>query len=491
MANNWRACAGRQCLLPFIAFLSTVSLPNVASAEKTLAKGEDWELYTDGRAGGFVSWVHGDGLPADTYVNDFNGNAVPLFSVSGGGFSSSHEQGPIDDPSLNFPPNQQRPPNAGTINMFRVRSGFIDNIIGLGARYKLDASTTVSAYIQLWMFVESEGRQKNRPNFADARQGYAKIEGPWGNLIVGRTRALFSRGATDIDVLYAHRWGVGWPGSIDSNGPTLGQIGFGVLGSGFSSAIIYGTPVLGGLQLNIGAFDPIQLQGNGGWNRTTLLRPEAELTFEQKFGDLKVVLFANGAYQKVYKEGYCRTTLFPSEPPGTVLPPCDATAAGFGYGGRFELGPVHLGIAGHYGKGLGFNYALEVSDAAEDKQGNLRTFDGYYAQLQVVLGSVDLFTGAGISRAFLTDSDKTIKKPDPRDPLSADPATAAMAAQVFPFSVIKYQLGVNGGIVYHATPSLHFDLDFFRAQAGWFDVNGFPGATQVVYVANGGMMVSW
>ena len=34
-------------------------------------------------------------------------------------------------------------------------------------------------------------------------------------------------------------------------------------------------------------------------------------------------------------------------------------------------------------------------------------------------------------------------------------------------------MGVNAGVVYHMTPSVHWDLDFFRAQADWYGVNGF------------------
>ena len=43
----------------------------------------------------------------------------------------------------------------------------------------------------------------------------------------------------------------------------------------------------------------------------------------------------------MYKDGRCDTQ------------PCDETAYGVGYGGRFELGPVHLGFTGDYGRGLG------------------------------------------------------------------------------------------------------------------------------------------
>jgi hypothetical protein len=328
------------------------------------------------------------------------------------------------------------------------------------------------AYIQVWAFVESEGRQKNRPNYGDFRQGYAKLEGWWGSFLAGRTRALFSRGATDIDALYAHRWGLGFPGSIDSNGPTLGQIGFGVLGSGFAAGLIYGTPVLGGLQLNVGVFDPIQLQGNGGWNRTKYARPEAELTFEKKFGATgKIVLFGNGAYQSVYKNNYCPPTTDPAMP----MPPCQATAKGVGYGGRLEIGGLHLGVAGHYGYGLGLNYALEVSDAAQDPAGNMRKFDGYYVQSQYQFSRVDLAAGWGIARVFLTDQDNKLG-PDPTNP----------SRQVVPFSVIKYQMGINASVVYHVRPNLHVDLDFFRAKAAWY-----LGETQVLYVSNTGMTYNW
>jgi hypothetical protein len=452
--------------------------PRSAAAEKVLAKGDNWEVYTDGRVGAFASWVYGQGLPRNTYGVAPDGSLIQLWDVKGGGFTTLTEQGLQDSPIAG-----QTLPNRGTINVMRLRSGFIGNTLGLGVRGQVTPWTTVSGYFQIWAYVESEGRQKNRPNPADVRQGYAKLEGLWGSLIAGRTRALFSRGATDIDTMYAHRWGVGWPGGIDSNGPTQGQIGFGVLGSGFSAGLIYGTPVLKGLQLNIGVFDPIQIQ-NAGWNRTKYARPEAELTFERRFGNTgKVVLFANGAYQKVYKDGYC-------PPPTAANPlPCDETAGGVGYGGRFELGPVHLGVAGHYGKGLGLNYALEASDASGDLAGNLRWNDGYYAQSQVVLGKFDLFAGWGIARVNLTDFDKQ-KVHDPRlpsDPNWTPEQIAADAANgIISHSVIKYQMGINAGIVYNVTPNLHVDLDYFRAKAAWF-----LGETQVVHVVNSGMIFNW
>ena len=34
-------------------------------------------------------------------------------------------------------------------------------------------------------------------------------------------------------------------------------------------------------------------------------------------------------------------------------------------------------------------------------------------------------------------------------------------------------------------------IGFFRAEAGWWAVNGFAGQNQVVWVGNGGMTVNW
>jgi hypothetical protein len=447
--------------------LASLLLSSRARAERVLVKAGDWEVYTDGRVGGFFSWTYGDGRPLSTTGRAPDGTFPILHDASGGGWAGS-----VENKLLNQPGGDPNATDQGVVNMMRVRSGFVGNQLAVGVRNQLTPTTKIMGYFQIWAYIESESRQKNKQNPADVRQGYAKIEGPWGSVLAGRTRALFSRGATDIDAMYAHRYGVGFPSPLDSNGPTPGQIGFGVLGSGFSAALIYVTPNLVGFQLSAGLFEPITMAGNGSWTRTKYLRPEGELTFEKTFGETgKVFLFANGAVQKVYKPGYC-----PPQTPANPLP-CEQTAAGFGYGARFELGPVHLGVAGHRGKGLGLNYALESSDAGQDLQGNFRVSDGYYGQSQVVLGPVDVFAGAGITRIFLRGSDKATV-PDPTDPTGAK--------RIIPHSVLKYQFGINGGAVYHFTPNLHFDLDYFRAQAKWY-----LGEQQVIHAFNGGMTFNW
>jgi hypothetical protein len=421
--------------------LASILVSKSAHAEKTLLKQDAWEVYTDGRVGAFLGYTHGQGYPQPAY--DANGNQI--HDIAGGGLAGIANRQPVGTGGQL---------TQGTIDRWRVRTGFIGNILGLGLRVKVDENTTVTGYTQLWSYIESQQQRKGTPNPPDVRQAYVKIDARWGSLLAGRSRTLFSRGATDIDVAYAHRFGVGYPGSsVDSYGPTSGQIGFGVLGSGFASGFVYATPTLAGLQLSIGVFDPIALQG--AWDRTGLPRPEGELTFEQPLGTLgKIILFGNGAYQKLYKRDA----------------PDSTAAAGFGYGGRVELGPVHLGFAGHYGKGLGLNYALEPSDATLDASGALRKFDGYYVQSQVVAGPVDLSAGWGITRVFL----------GPNDSLT-DPATGYI-----PHSVVKSQMGINAGVVYHWKPWIHFDFDYFRANFAWF-----LGETQHVDNYNAGVTFTW
>ena len=84
---------------------------------------------------------------------------------------------------------------------------------------------------------------------------------------------------------------------------------------------------------------------------------------------------------------------------------------------------------------------------------------------------------------YLTDYDNKHRDTDPRDTTGASLA--------YKYNFLKDQIGFNAGIVYNVTPSLHFDLDFFRAQADWFGANNFPGQKQVVWVSNGGMMANW
>jgi len=420
-----------------------------AAAEVTLLKTEKWQVFTDGRVGGFASFTDGDAYPKSTATQ------TPF-----GGGISTNDANSIDE----VPPLPQ-----AKLRSVRLRSGFLSNIFAFGARTQV-GDNTLTSYIQFWSDIESESSRKYVPAPVDVRQGYLKLEGRWGSLAIGRMGTLFSRGAAEIDFLYGHGYGVGFPTAIISNGTTAGHVGTGVLGPGFGAGAVYVTPDFAGIHLNVGMFDPVIIVG--AWDRTEWPRGEAELTFDQNFGsNSKVHVFANGAYQSVYRV---------AEPDST-----NTSAYGAGYGARVEVGPVHLGVAGHYGQGLGLYYALEASEASYDQSvaHRLRKSDGYYAQLQVALPKLDLNAGAGISRIIpLKAETRTVAGMPIFLPADGAPDPTTGSRQ----SLIKYQLGLSAAVVYHLSDNLHFDFDYFRASFAWQ-----LGEKQNVNFFNSGLTATW
>jgi hypothetical protein len=432
--NSLRGVRSRSALFGLV--LSVGGLwSSRANAEVTLLKNDDLELFTSGRVGGFFSYGFGDAYPTPLHA-DAGETLRP-----GGGLDPGSDTIPKKGPDGMDDSTKQ-----GTISSMRVRSGFVPNVLGFGMRTHLTPTTELTAYISFWTTIEALGGRKTAPVYPDAREGYGKLQGPWGTFLAGRALDLFSRGATENNFLYGHGYALGYPGNISNAGPTAGLIGFGVLAAFFSPGIVYSTPTLGGLQLNVGIYDPVPAAGF--FEATRDARPETELTYDLQTSSIKLHLFANGAVQRLYQ---------PSVTDGK-------TAYGVGYGGRFEAGPFHLGVAGHYGKGLGLSYALESSPTTFSQTNDLRTFDGYSAFAQYSAGTFDFNLGAGISRLFLLDSDKA--------------ATDS--------SLIKHQLGMAAVVVYHASKHAHFSLDYFRGQFKWY-----LGEKQNVNFISSGMTVTW
>jgi hypothetical protein len=222
--------------------------------------------------------------------------------------------------------------------------------------------------------------------------------------------------------------------------------------------LVYATPVLAGLQLSAGIYDPAQLTGSG-LERTGPVRPEGELTFDQPLGDLgKFHLYLNGVYQKLYFNNA------PDDPSGT--------AKGFGTGGRLELGPVHLAAGLHRGVGLGLFFALQPSDSTYNDASELRHNEGYFAMGQLALGSFDINLGVGRNKV---------------EPLDSDMEPAATSALGYPqFSLINTQTGFAGAVVYHVRDWLHLDVDVMHADFKWT-----LGDRQQITFYNAGITATW
>jgi hypothetical protein len=317
----------------------------------------------------------------------------------------------------------------------RIRSGFVGNVIGFGVKHSWGDSQLV-AYASLWSLIENPERVVHVLNRADVREAYVKADGPWGSCLAGRALTLFDRGASETEFLYLHGYGLGYPGSISIRGPGQGLIGFGVLDNGFAAGIVYASPPIVGVQLTVGLYDPASLVGSYT-ERTKALRPEFELTVDEHLGSLgSVHLYFNGTEQGLYQ------TNAPDKP--------SETAKGTGFGGRLEMGPLHLAAGGHRGIGLGLTFALEPS-ASTFNGTQFRDTEGYFGMLQVAIGRFDLNAGYG----------RTLVKPLDID-LRANSSTGYPT-----YSLIYTQTGAAAAIVFHLNDILHFDFDVMHADFRW------------------------
>lgn len=429
----------------------------------------------------FVNYNQGDGLPVSPI--DANGNPVSLL---GGG----------DDSPVALEEGQVAGTAAGEIQDLRIRTGFVGNVLGFGFRHQLTLDTQLIGYTAVTTYIDSTARRKYTPINPDWRESYLKIVGPWGSVVAGRTLVLFSRGATEITYLYGYEYGLGWVGNVSTlggSGPGAGHVGFGILGNGFGAGVAYATPGILGAQLTVGIYDANNIPGSGTLERTRWPRGEAELTYEAHVGQrFMFKLFANGAWQKIYERSGFR----------------DRTISGVGYGGRVELGPVHLGLAGHQGKGIGINFALEPNNSGWHPDSKaFREVNGYSAHLEISPSErIDFMAAAGITRVHRLDADKLDTRDTDRDDLDGDGfadanpgvlATPAADDDGVPgpdsvqFSPLKHQIGLSAGVTYHISENLHLALEYFRAMFKWHTpipyLAGADGAGQNIDLVNLGV----
>jgi hypothetical protein len=267
----------------------------------------------------------------------------------------------------------------------------------------------------------------------------------------------------EIDFNYGHGFGMGYPCNIDGVYAGCGMIGFGVLFPFFASGMLYTTPSLGGFTLAVGAYDPVILAGK--WERVGLPRLEAEAAFTGLLGRLGMFkLFSSALWERLGANAQPNDT--------RAIARKNVDAYGVAGGARLELGPVRLGVSAHYGKGLGFYYALENSesafftpvDSADPRDGDLRTFRGFYGQAMLVLGKVDVAGGVGASQLI---------------PLAYDDTTM--------LHLPRQNLGFNGGLFIHLTPYVTLGFDVFRGQFTWWGTTAHQNVTFV----NSGITITY
>ena len=218
--KRWRArrppAGGAAC----VCFSSqrSRSFPDAPPPRRSLSNGDGWQVFTDGRAGGFVSYVYGDGYRT-RYATQSDGTASRRHHQDGRRLQAVSEQAAIDldgrDADLHAGHDQHDARSAAGSSGTSSASACAD---------QLTPWTTLTAYIQFWSFIESEVGRRTYPNLVDVRQGYAKLEGPWGSFIAGRMRGRCSRAAPPTSTCFTPTGGASaFRDAIDSKGPTLGH----------------------------------------------------------------------------------------------------------------------------------------------------------------------------------------------------------------------------------------------------------------------------
>src|SRR5258706_6983591 len=95
---------------------------------------------------------------------------------------------------------------------------------------------------------------------------------------------------------------------------------------------------------------------------------------------------------------------------------------------------------------------------------------GYSAVAQYAAGTFDFNVGYGVSQVALLPNDKN---PPPGHEHVGE-------------SIIKTQTGIAAAVVYHATDSIHLDLDYLNAAFKWY-----LGEKEVVNYINTGVTMTW
>jgi len=407
-----------------------------AHAEVVLSEQDGWTFTFDGRVNSFLSAGFGDDLPAPTPNPD---PMAPVHTVMGENSAAGNGV-----PNVGWPANYGQSDPSKQFTSIRVRSGMYGNILGFGIARKLSEDTIIRGYISIWSTVESLSMDKWAPVPAEAREGYLTAIGPWGSVKIGRMLTWMGRSGYEIDTLYGHGYGVGLP-CTDALGPACGHIGTGALHPGYGAGFQYSTPSLGGLQLHVGIYDPIVF-GEGSWTLAPFVRPEGSLAFDRRLGaSSRIKVSVEGVYQPLSRVETDMATMTDIK--------FNTALWGVSGGLRLDVGPVRLGLSGFHGKGISLYYALQRTQATEDRTHELRLFTGAYGQAALVFGRLQLSGGFGLAQVQQTPDDK----------------------QNIRLSVIHYQAGYSGGVYFYATDNIVLGLDFFQFVAKWY---GAPTGTE-------------
>jgi len=191
-------------------------------------------------------------------------------------------------------------------NQSRVMMGFLPNYIGFNFSKDVDG-LKVGARSSFWVTINDSDRFRGTgptgglgrgdalgtETGIDVRQFYATVGSSWGEVLVGKDFALFSRSNIMNDEML-----LGY-GQTSTVGADTGNVSFGNIGTGYLypfpvSQITYRSPKSGGFQVAVGAMDPNK---SSATSEESTPRLEAEATFAGEFDGGSYMAWLGGMTQ--------------------------------------------------------------------------------------------------------------------------------------------------------------------------------------------------
>ena len=403
-----------------------------ARADVVFYDKDGWAVYTRGLIASHYQYAFGDGDPSTTHG-----------VVVGGKIAAGGAEDPRGECTPTTTLDAAGNPVAGetckpTLNLSRLRSGFIGTQLGLGVRRRINDQVNVDSLIAINLADISSNRAQESNKSVDVREAWAAVNTPYGTFKMGRMFMIFGSGSAPV-VLISHQYSVGNPCFVNSPTIACASVGAGPLYAAFDAQLRYETPRFAGLQLQVAAADPwvaptIQM--------TPLPRFDMELNYDQKFTEsVRLRVFAQGVFQQLERRDQMNELVKQTVMGGMGTAVLNAGGLAVG-GGAWQC------------RGCGTRKVMEIGESANplahDGKYTLRTARGFFANAGYTMFGYTLAAGGGA--AFVKPT--VVDAPE----LAIDPATGVLGIPNTGYSILKQS------IAYHVTFRKQIDAIILSAE---------------------------
>lgn len=248
----------------------------------------------------------------------------------------------------------------------RVRTGLLPAVFAFNVRSPIVNGLRGSARIGFYPQTQNAKTKNQFGSQVDFREAFFKVEGDFGEVLMGRALGLFQAKNLLTDMTL---FGMGIQGGVDGGGTTLGRIGYGYNYAQFNANIRFTTPDYNGFKLAIGISDPSQIAGDVAATETDTPLFETELSYGGTVNSGKILAWISAMTQNADFAA------------GGESVRASGVAGGVSYDMDMGLGFV---LSGYTGQALGSTLMLD-SDSL-DSMGVERDNYGFIAQASYTMG---------------------------------------------------------------------------------------------------------